>query len=142
MNQHETLVPPPVGWTLHFVVPGALEDTPAWRATCIDAARRLWGRRAAVEGPATMRVRALFPRPPRLLARHRRGRNPLPFVGKPDVQDAMGLPLDALVRAGVLSSRDHVAYAEIEREFVPLDHEGDLPVAPTTSIWLAPARCP
>lgn len=92
------------------------------QATTVIAAH--W-RRPTLDAPVALWVLAWFRRPERLTRRRHRGDPSLiPFAGKPDADNAAGIPMDALTKAGVLTDDTRVVDLHVHRRYVALDDAG------------------
>ena len=100
----------------------------AFEAACVALARAQWGRRPQITEPVDLYVVAWFRRPQRLAkARKWWGDGPRICTSKPDYDNALGLPMDALVKAGVLRDDTLVANhdrAPLQRWYVPVGANG------------------
>ncbi|MEN0066162.1 MAG: RusA family crossover junction endodeoxyribonuclease [Myxococcota bacterium] len=101
-------------------------------------ARAAWHAKPPLE-VATLHVVGWFRRPRRLLRRKDRGQSEV-YLGKPDADNAAGIPMDALVKEGVLLDDTKVARLVVTRFYVPLLESGDLACTPCTWITLFPWR--
>lgn len=59
-------------------------------------------------------------------------------VGKPDADNAAGIPMDALVKAGVLRDDTQVVELRVRRRYVPLLPDGRMGAAEGVVLTLTP----
>ena len=84
----------------------------------------MWRGKEPLDEAVTVQVDCYFCRPQRLRRVRHRGDGPLPYVGTPDSDNAAGLPLDGLVRAGVLRDDSRVSDLIVHRRWIGLDDAG------------------
>jgi len=96
-----------------------------WEEHARQIAVGVWGGRAPLDEPLLMEVVCWFGRPQRLCRVKHRGGGPLPYTGKPDADNAAGLPMDALVKAGVMRDDTRVTDLNVRRRYLALDLLGE-----------------
>lgn len=95
--------------------------TRGWEAMAAMLMRAQW-RRAPLEGPVTLDVTAVFPRPQRLLRASSPGGR-VPHTAKPDRDNIEKLIADSLEKAGVLKNDSQVWSGETRKLYAAKGEE-------------------
>lgn len=114
----------------------------AWLQLGEMLARRAWRGRGPLIDPVIVHVVCWFQRPKRLMRVMDRETGTAPHTVRPDPDNAAGLPLDAMVNAGVLKDDTIVARLIVDKLYPPLLSTGRLAWKPCTEVCVMPYEWP